>query len=148
MYFYMFIVCVNTRTSRINTNVFFDVTFRYYLRSLTLPILSYFSGSNFNELLKTCFGNAQIEDLWIRFFCVTTNVTDRRCEVHEVGPLWRYVTPVHRYMLVVVVGGRCWWSMLVVDVGGGCWWWMLVVDVGGGCWWSMLVVDVGGGCWW
>ena len=28
--------------------------------------------------------------------------------------------------------------MLVVGVGGGCWWWVLVVGVGGGCWCSIL----------
>lgn len=44
-----------------------------------------------NDLLQTCFGDAQIEDLWIRFFCCSTNVTDRRLEVHDVGPLWRYL---------------------------------------------------------
>lgn len=63
----------------------------HYLRSLTMPILSYFSGANFNSLLRTCFGNTQIEDLWIRYFCCTTNVTERRLGVHEVGPLWRYL---------------------------------------------------------
>ena len=63
----------------------------HYIRSLTLPIMSYFSGSNFNELLRSIFGSTQIEDFWLRFFCCTTNVTDRKLEVHVVGPAWRYL---------------------------------------------------------
>lgn len=80
------------------------------LFSLTLPIVSYFSGATFNEALSEsdesralallnmqafcavdCFGATQIEDLWIRFFAISTNVSDDRMEVHTAGPLWRYV---------------------------------------------------------
>jgi len=36
------------------------------------------------------FGS-QIEDMWINFFCISTNVTQSRMEVHRTGPVWRYV---------------------------------------------------------
>lgn len=61
------------------------------LTSLTLPILSYFSGHSLNEMLIDIFGPTQIEDLWIRYFAITTNVTDACMAVHMTGPLWRYV---------------------------------------------------------
>ncbi len=37
------------------------------------------------------FGQAQIEDLWIPCFCVSTNLTRGERMVHERGPLWRAV---------------------------------------------------------
>eukprot|EP01138_Halocafeteria_seosinensis_P004234 gb/GECG01004330.1/.p1 GENE.gb/GECG01004330.1/~~gb/GECG01004330.1/.p1 ORF type:complete len:1590 (+),score=184.72 gb/GECG01004330.1/:1-4770(+) len=60
------------------------------VQSLTLPIISYFSGESFNVLLQQALGDTQIEDLWIKYFCVTTNVTKDRMDVHQTGPLWRY----------------------------------------------------------
>ena len=51
------------------------------LGDLTLPIISYFTGARVNLLLQNIFrdettGEAvQIEDLWIRYFCVTTNMS-------------------------------------------------------------------------
>ena len=63
----------------------------HMLSSATLPLVSLFSGFNFNVLLRKCFADTQIEDLWLPYFCVTTNVTNRRMQVHSSGPLWRYV---------------------------------------------------------
>lgn len=60
------------------------------IQSLTLPLISYFSGESFNILLQQALGDTQIEDLWIKYFCVTTNVTKDRMDVHQTGPLWRY----------------------------------------------------------
>ena len=61
------------------------------LQSLTLPLHSYFSGTSFNELLKDAFRDRQIEDLWLRSFYVTTDVTAATMRVHTAGSLWRYV---------------------------------------------------------
>jgi predicted acylesterase/phospholipase RssA/CRP-like cAMP-binding protein len=61
------------------------------LTSLTLPILSYFSGTGLNEALQDCFRDTQIEDLWIPYFCVSTDVSNDTSAVHTTGPLWRYV---------------------------------------------------------
>jgi lysophospholipid hydrolase len=58
--------------------------------SLTLPVISYFSGRSFNEALIDCFGTTQIEDLWLRYFCVSTNVSEDTVAVHTTGPLWKY----------------------------------------------------------
>lgn len=32
-----------------------------------------------------------IEDLWLPFFCVTTDISSLNIRVHSVGSLWRYV---------------------------------------------------------
>ena len=57
----------------------------HMLSSATLPLVSLFSGFNFNVLLRKCFADTQIEDLWLPYFCVTTNVTNRRMQVHSLG---------------------------------------------------------------
>ncbi len=47
-------------------------------------------GSGFNNILRDAFGDTQIEDLWIRYFCVSTNVSKARMQIHQAGPLWKY----------------------------------------------------------
>ena len=37
------------------------------------------------------FLDAQIEDCWLNYFAVTTNITHSRMEVHQSGYIWRYV---------------------------------------------------------
>ena len=32
-----------------------------------------------------------IQDLWIPYFCVTTDITESKMRVHNSGSLWRYV---------------------------------------------------------
>jgi lysophospholipid hydrolase len=36
-------------------------------------------------------GPQEIEDLWLPFFCVSTNLSANDVEVHQVGSLWKYV---------------------------------------------------------
>ena len=47
-------------------------------------------GALFNDIMKDAFGDVQIEDLWIRYFCISTNVSKARMQVHQSGPLWKY----------------------------------------------------------
>jgi hypothetical protein len=56
----------------------------FLLSNLTLPILSYYSGVEFNEIMTDQFGDVQIEDLWIMYFCCTTNVSRDTMDVHQV----------------------------------------------------------------
>lgn len=37
------------------------------------------------------FDDTQIEDLWIPFFCVTTDITESKRKTHTHGSCWRYV---------------------------------------------------------
>ncbi|XP_042747025.1 patatin-like phospholipase domain-containing protein 6 isoform X6 [Lagopus leucura] len=58
---------------------------------LTYPITSMFSGSAFNASINKVFQDKQIEDLWLPYFNVTTDITASAMRVHTDGSLWRYV---------------------------------------------------------
>ena len=58
---------------------------------LTIPFTSYFTGTRFNHGISSIFEGTKIEDLWLPYFCVTTDLTESRERVHENGSLWRYV---------------------------------------------------------
>ncbi|XP_069789228.1 patatin-like phospholipase domain-containing protein 7 isoform X3 [Narcine bancroftii] len=66
------------------TNVFKKVL------DLTYPITSIFSGSAFNRSISHIFEDKQIEDLWIPYFTITTDITASAMRVHTDGSLWRY----------------------------------------------------------
>ncbi|KAK9767569.1 phosphatidylcholine and lysophosphatidylcholine phospholipase, variant 2 [Basidiobolus ranarum] len=57
----------------------------------TYPAAAWFTGHEFNRGIWKCFSDTQIEDLWLPYFCVTTNITLSRMETHRMGYLWRYV---------------------------------------------------------
>ncbi len=57
-------------------------------RDLTAPVVSLMRGTSTVKLLKTLFGDVQIEDLWIPYFCVSSNLTRAEVVVHDSGPLW------------------------------------------------------------
>ncbi|XP_014817471.1 PREDICTED: neuropathy target esterase, partial [Calidris pugnax] len=65
-------------------------TFKTVL-DLTYPITSMFSGSAFNASINKVFEDKQIEDLWLPYFNVTTDITASAMRVHTDGSLWRYV---------------------------------------------------------
>ncbi|XP_011480200.1 patatin-like phospholipase domain-containing protein 7 isoform X3 [Oryzias latipes] len=58
---------------------------------LTYPVTSMFSGSSFNSSINNVFKSKQIEDLWIPYFNITTDITASAMRVHTDGSLWRYV---------------------------------------------------------
>ncbi|MBM4133436.1 MAG: cyclic nucleotide-binding domain-containing protein [Nitrospira sp.] len=57
-------------------------------RDKTLPIIAMITGRKLTKMLKMMFGSRQIEDLWIKFFCVSANLTRAEMMVHQDGPLW------------------------------------------------------------
>ena len=62
-----------------------------FLRDVTFPLLSYFNGYNFSRVVREAVGeHVMIEDLWLNFFCVSTNVRRSDINVHRSGLLWRY----------------------------------------------------------
>ncbi|ADM11454.1 patatin-like phospholipase domain containing protein 6 [Encephalitozoon intestinalis ATCC 50506] len=61
------------------------------LLDLTYPICSMFSGHGFNRSLHSVFGDSLIQDLWLEYFCITTNISNYEEEVHRNGMIWRYV---------------------------------------------------------
>jgi len=54
-----------------------------------LPLVSFFSGKHLDSLLKDYFGRGDIEDLWIPFYCASSNLTTGSVVVHDRGPLWK-----------------------------------------------------------
>ncbi|UJR38136.1 hypothetical protein I4U23_030815 [Adineta vaga] len=61
------------------------------LVDLTYPITSMFTGAGFNETIEEALLDVQIEDLWIPYFCITTDISASKMRVHTTGSLWRYV---------------------------------------------------------
>ncbi|MEP6914710.1 MAG: cyclic nucleotide-binding and patatin-like phospholipase domain-containing protein [Acidobacteriota bacterium] len=55
---------------------------------LTVPTIALRRGRSAARRLATLFGDSQIEDLPIRYFCVTSDLTNARVQVHDRGPLW------------------------------------------------------------
>ncbi|KAK7745736.1 phosphatidylcholine and lysophosphatidylcholine phospholipase [Diatrype stigma] len=58
---------------------------------LTYPSASYTTGHEFNRGIFKTFGNHQIEDFWLEYYCNTTNISKSRKEIHTSGYAWRYV---------------------------------------------------------
>lgn len=58
---------------------------------LTYPSASYTTGHEFNRGIFKTFGNTQIEDFWLEYYCNTTNISKSRAEFHTSGYAWRYV---------------------------------------------------------
>ena len=58
---------------------------------LTYPVTAWFTGRFLNRCLREALSDVRIEDLSLNYFCVTTNITHSRMDVHRRGVLWRYV---------------------------------------------------------
>lgn len=61
------------------------------LSDYTLPLISLFAGRRVTRLLRAAFGEKDIEDLVLPFFCVTANLTSSNADIHTVGRLWRWL---------------------------------------------------------
>lgn len=59
------------------------------LADYTVPIVSLVSGRKVSRLLRAEFGEGDIADLRLPFFCVSSNLTAGRVAVHRHGPLAR-----------------------------------------------------------
>ncbi|XP_011140615.1 neuropathy target esterase sws isoform X3 [Harpegnathos saltator] len=49
---------------------------------LTYPVTSMFSGKDFNKTIQQTFGDTYIEDLWLPYFTITTDITDSCMRTH------------------------------------------------------------------
>lgn len=61
------------------------------MRRYTLPRYSLLDHTVFDTELKRLFGATEIEDLWLPFFAVSTNLSRFAVTVHRSGPLWRAI---------------------------------------------------------
>ena len=58
------------------------------MRRYTLPRYSILDHSNFDLQLKRIFGGFGIEDLWLPYFAVSTNLSRYTLHIHRQGSLW------------------------------------------------------------
>ena len=52
---------------------------------LTYPVVSMFTGAGFNQLIREALGDTNIEDLWLPYFTLTTDITDSTARIHTHG---------------------------------------------------------------
>jgi len=112
------------------------------LSDYTLPYISLIRGIKLNQLLQRYCGETQrIEDLWLKYYAVSANLTDNSTVVHSNGVLWQAIRasislpgilpPVVRDNQLLVDGGLV--NNLPVDI-------MAATNVG-----KIIAVDLQGG---
>ena len=57
----------------------------------TAPYCSLASGRKATERIRAVFSDVKIEDLWIPYFCISSNITQGEQLIHDRGPLWRAI---------------------------------------------------------
>jgi predicted acylesterase/phospholipase RssA/CRP-like cAMP-binding protein len=61
------------------------------LLDFTVPVVSLIRGRRFANMLARLFADSSIEDLPMRFFCLSANLSRATMHVHDRGPIWRAV---------------------------------------------------------
>ena len=56
---------------------------------LTLPMASLVAGKRLAKRLASLFGDVEIPDLWLPYFCVSSNISRGEVMVHRTGLLWK-----------------------------------------------------------
>lgn len=64
---------------------------RTFRQEWTLPIIALLKGKFNCDFYQSMWDDTCIEDLWIRYFCVSTNVSQAKIEIHDQGKIWRAV---------------------------------------------------------
>jgi predicted acylesterase/phospholipase RssA len=57
------------------------------LLDYTIPVVSLLKGGRITRNIEQTFEGRDIEDLWLPFYCVSTNLTKSRLEVHRRGSM-------------------------------------------------------------
>uniref|UniRef100_A0A8C2YWB3 lysophospholipase n=1 Tax=Cyclopterus lumpus TaxID=8103 RepID=A0A8C2YWB3_CYCLU len=71
---------------------------------LTYPVTSMFSGASFNSGLSSIFKGKQIEDLWLPYFNITTDITASSMRVHTDADVARSMGA--KVVIAIDVGSR------------------------------------------
>jgi predicted acylesterase/phospholipase RssA/CRP-like cAMP-binding protein len=61
------------------------------LDDFTFPLFALLRGEKLGRTLRRYMGDVDIVDLWLPYFCVSTNLSRGRMEAHYAGSLWRAV---------------------------------------------------------
>lgn len=96
----------------------------YDAKSFTIPIVSVLSGNKPAYIFEHVFGSINIEDLWLPYFCMGSNLSLRKEEIYQQGKIWEnvrksaslpgFVPPVAENGQLIVDGGLL--NNLPVDV--------------------------------
>jgi NTE family protein/lysophospholipid hydrolase len=76
------------RILKVASEVFTDSS---AVRDLDFPMVSILGGHKLDKVLKSLFGEIDIADLWLPYFCISSNLSEGRMMVHDRGPLWQSV---------------------------------------------------------
>lgn len=57
-------------------------------KAFTLPISSLLTAGRAKRLVQNVFGERDIEDLWMEFFCISSDLTRLQSRCHETGRIW------------------------------------------------------------
>ncbi len=60
-------------------------------KEYTLPLISIVRSRVLDRWAREIYGDTDMEDLWVSFFCVSCNLSAREMSVFERGPLWKAV---------------------------------------------------------
>jgi lysophospholipid hydrolase len=58
---------------------------------LTYPYCAWFTGEGYNRGMWKILGSRGLEDFWLPFFCVSTDITRSQMRVHREGLSWRCI---------------------------------------------------------
>lgn len=61
------------------------------VNDFTLPLIALTAGRRVSRRLREAFGERRIEDLWLPYYAVSTDLTAGRLAVHRQGPLWSWL---------------------------------------------------------
>ena len=54
---------------------------------MTIPFLAFKRGGKYSRLVQRFFGDTRIEDLWLPYFCTSSNLNRAELKIHTTGPL-------------------------------------------------------------
>ena len=60
-------------------------------KEYSLPFISLIRSRRLDSMAKKIWGDVDIEDLWLSFFCISCNLSTSATVIHERGPLWKAI---------------------------------------------------------
>jgi NTE family protein len=64
---------------------------RHFVRDITFPMVAVNSARRFAKYLEDLFGEIRVEDLWLPYFCTSSNLSNAQVAVHDEGLLWTWI---------------------------------------------------------
>ncbi len=61
----------------------------FSITEYALPLIALFRSRKFDEIAKIPSSDADMADLWLNCFCVSSNLTTSEMVVHRQGPVWK-----------------------------------------------------------